>query len=84
MLFLLQISIYPYAQKFRLQLSKRVASLCGTYVAEIAREWPEAELSILVENDRLRLSGDLGDAESGEAYSLSGMAADEFLVANLS
>ena len=47
--------------------------------AEIAREWPEAELSILVENDRLRLSGDLGDAESGEgAYSLSGMAADEF------
>ncbi|MEC8646289.1 MAG: DNA polymerase III subunit beta [Candidatus Latescibacterota bacterium] len=47
--------------------------------ADIAREWPEAELSILVENDRLRLSGDLGDAESGEgAYSLSGMAADEF------
>lgn len=47
--------------------------------AEIAREWPEAELSIVVENDRLRLSGNLGDAESGEgAYSLSGMAADEF------
>ena len=47
--------------------------------AEIAREWPEAELSLVVEEDRLRLSGDLGDAESGEgAYSLSGMAADEF------
>ena len=47
--------------------------------AEIAREWPEAELRLLVENDRLRLSGALGDAESGEgAYSLSGMAADEF------
>lgn len=46
---------------------------------EIAREWPEAELSLVVEEDRLRLSGDLGDAESGEgAYSLSGMAADEF------
>ncbi len=47
--------------------------------AEIAREWPEAELSLVVEEDRLRLSGDLGDVESGEgAYSLSGMAADEF------
>ena len=47
--------------------------------AEIAREWPEAELRLLVENDRLRLSGALGDAESGEgAYSLSGMPADEF------
>ena len=47
--------------------------------AEIAREWPEAELSLVVEEDRLRLSGNLGDAESGEgAYSLSGMAADEF------
>ena len=48
-------------------------------LAEFAREWPEAELSLVVEEDRLRLSGDLGDAESGEgAYSLSGMAADEF------
>ncbi len=47
--------------------------------AEIAREWPEAELSIVVENDRLSLSGNLGDAESGQgAYTLSGMAADEF------
>ncbi|MGY8822739.1 MAG: DNA polymerase III subunit beta [Candidatus Latescibacterota bacterium] len=47
--------------------------------AEIAREWPEAELSIEVEEERLRLSGRLGDVDSGEgAYSLSGMAADEF------
>lgn len=49
--------------------------------AEIAREWPEAELSIEVEDERLRLSGRLGDADadSGEgAYSLSGMVADEF------
>ena len=47
--------------------------------AEIAREWPEAELSLVVEEDRLRLSGDLGSVESGEgAYSLSGMTADEF------
>ncbi len=47
--------------------------------AEITREWPDAELSLVVEEDHLRLSGHLGDAESGEgAYSLSGMAADEF------
>ena len=47
--------------------------------AEIAREWPEAELSIEVEDERLRLSGRLGDVDSGEgAYSLSGMVADEF------
>ena len=47
--------------------------------AEIAREWPEAELSLVVEEDHLRLSGHLGDAESGEgSYSLSGMTAEEF------
>ncbi len=47
--------------------------------AEITREWPEAELSIEVEEERLRLSGRLGDINSGEgAYSLSGMVADEF------
>jgi len=47
--------------------------------AEIAREWPEAELSLVVEEDHLRLSGNLGDAESGEgSYSLSGMTAEEF------
>jgi DNA polymerase-3 subunit beta len=47
--------------------------------AEIVKEWPEAELSIEVEDERLKLSGRLGDEESGEgAYSLSGMAADDF------
>lgn len=59
-------------QKGRITVSART-------FAEIAREWPEAELSLVVENDRLRLSGNLGDVESGEgAYNLSGMAADEF------
>ena len=48
-------------------------------LAEITREWPEAELSIEVQEDRLKLSGRLGEAESSEgAYSLSGMDADEF------
>jgi DNA polymerase-3 subunit beta len=48
-------------------------------LAEIAREWPDAELSIEVLDDRLKLSGRLGEADSSEgAYSLSGMAADEF------
>ena len=47
--------------------------------AGIAREWPEAELAIDVENERLQLSGNLGKAEEGEgAYSLSGMPADDF------
>ena len=48
-------------------------------LAEITREWPEAELSIEVQDDRLKLSGRLGEADSSEgAYSLSGMEADEF------
>jgi DNA polymerase-3 subunit beta len=48
-------------------------------LAEIAREWPEAELSIEVQDDRLKLSGRLGDAESSEgAYSLAGIEAEEF------
>mgnify|MGYP006163738057 FL=1 len=48
-------------------------------LAEITREWPDAELSIEVQDDRLKLSGRLGEADSSEgAYSLSGMAADEF------
>lgn len=47
--------------------------------AGIAREWPEAELTIDVENERLQLSGNLGKAEEGEgAYTLSGMPADDF------
>lgn len=48
-------------------------------LAEITREWPEAELNIEVQDDRLKLSGRLGEAESSEgAYSLSGLEADEF------
>jgi DNA polymerase-3 subunit beta len=48
-------------------------------LAEITREWPEAELSIEVQDDRLKLSGRLGDADSSEgAYSLAGMGAEEF------
>ena len=47
--------------------------------AEITREWPEAELTIEVSDDRLRLSGSLGEVEGSEgAYSLSGMPADDF------
>ena len=47
--------------------------------ASIAREWPEAELTIDVEGERLQLSGKLGAAEDGEgAYTLSGMPADDF------
>ena len=48
--------------------------------AEIAREWPEAELTIEVNDDRLLLSGALGNIEGEGAYTLSGMAADEFPV----
>ena len=48
-------------------------------LAEITREWPESELSIEVQDERLKLSGQLGDAESSEgAYSLSGIEAEEF------
>jgi len=49
-------------------------------LAEITREWPEAEVNIEVQDERLKLSGRLGETEkSGEgAYSLSGIEADEF------
>ena len=48
-------------------------------LAEITREWPEAELSIEVKDERLKLSGRPGDVESSEgAYSLSGIEAEEF------
>tara|TARA_B100001250_G_scaffold407157_1_gene427459 strand:+ start:424 stop:1599 length:1176 start_codon:yes stop_codon:yes gene_type:complete len=47
--------------------------------ADITREWPETELSIVVEKERLKLFGNLGDSKSGEgAYNLSGMPTDEF------
>ena len=48
-------------------------------LAEITREWPEMELSIEVQDERLKLSGRLGDADNSEgAYSLSGIEAEEF------
>ena len=47
--------------------------------ADITREWPETDLSIVVEKERLQLFGNLGDSKSGEgAYNLSGMPTDEF------
>ncbi len=48
-------------------------------LAEITREWPESEMSIEAEDERLKLSGRLGGTESSEgAYSLAGIEADEF------
>ena len=47
--------------------------------AEIAREWPEAQLSIESESERLEISGTLGASDDGTgSYSLSGMPPDEF------
>ena len=47
--------------------------------AEIAREWPEAQLSIESESERLVISGTLGSSDDGTgSYSLSGMPPDEF------
>ena len=47
--------------------------------ADITREWPETNLSIIVDNDRLRLFGTLGDSKNGEGvYNLSGFPTDEF------
>lgn len=47
--------------------------------AEIAREWPEAQLSIESESERLEISGTLGATDDGTgSYSLSGMPPDEF------
>ncbi len=54
-------------------------TVSGRKLAEIIREWPDTEVSIEVQDERLKLSGRLGDAESSEgAYSLSGIEADEF------
>lgn len=48
-------------------------------LAEITREWPDSELSIEVQDERISLSGRLGGAESSEgSYSLSGIEAEEF------
>lgn len=48
-------------------------------LAEIVREWPEGELAIEVNDERLVLSGSLGDENRGHgAYALPGMSADDF------
>ena len=48
-------------------------------LAEIAREWPEAEVSIEVQNERIAISGKLGTTEGGEGtYVLTGMPPDDF------
>ena len=48
-------------------------------LAEITREWPEAELHVVVEEGRLVLSGRLGSGEGGDGrYSLAVTPADEF------
>jgi DNA polymerase-3 subunit beta len=48
-------------------------------LAEIAREWPESDLRIVVESERIHLSGRLGTDAGGEgAYTLSGIPAEEF------
>ena len=47
--------------------------------ADIAREWPETDLNIVVENERLHLFGNLGESKNGEgSYNLSGMSSEEF------
>ncbi len=47
--------------------------------ADIAREWPETDLNIAVENERLHLFGNLGESKNGEgSYNLSGMSSEEF------
>ncbi|MFH1572265.1 MAG: DNA polymerase III subunit beta [Gemmatimonadota bacterium] len=48
-------------------------------LAEITREWPEAELELELSDGRLVLSGRLGSADSGEGrYSLATTLPDEF------
>lgn len=48
-------------------------------LAEITREWPEAEIEIELNEGRLILSGRLGGADSGEGrYSLAATSPDEF------
>ncbi|MFC1526304.1 DNA polymerase III subunit beta [Candidatus Latescibacterota bacterium] len=48
-------------------------------LAEITREWPEAEIELELNEGRLVLSGRLGGAESGEGrYSLAATSPDEF------
>jgi DNA polymerase III subunit beta len=48
-------------------------------LAGITREWPDTELSIKVEDERLLLSGKLGSEEGNEgAYVLAGISPEEY------
>ena len=48
-------------------------------LAEIAREWPEAQLTFSLENGKLVISGHLGEPDSGEGrYVLATSPPDEF------
>ena len=48
-------------------------------LAEIAREWPEAQLTFSLENGKLAISGPLGEPDSGEGrYVLATSPPDEF------
>ena len=48
-------------------------------LAEIAREWPEAQLTLSLENGKLAISGPLGEPDSGEGkYVLATSPPDEF------
>ena len=48
-------------------------------LAEIAREWPEAQLTFSLENGKLVISGPLGEPDSGEGrYVLATSPPDEF------
>ena len=48
-------------------------------LAEIAREWPETELHIVVDAERMSMSGSLGAKVGGKgAYTLPGIPAEEF------
>ena len=80
----LSLSATDLDLSIRTQVPARVEEKGRTTVsarklAEITREWPESEMSIEAEDERLKLSGRLGGTESSEgAYSLAGIEAEEF------
>lgn len=47
-------------------------------LAEITREWPEADLSLSLEGNRLVLSGRLGETEGEGRYALAATSPDEY------
>ena len=73
----LDLSVTTYIQA-KVESTGSITVPARTF-ADITREWPETDLSIVVEKERLQLFGNLGDSKSGEgAYNLSGMPTDEF------